>query len=51
MNILVLNQISAGGLARLPAELYRTGKDVTDPVAILLRSADLHKATIAPSNP
>jgi len=49
MNILVLNQISASGLARLPAELYRTGKDVADPVAILLRSADLHKATIAPS--
>src|SRR5262245_9414870 len=49
MNILVLNQISASGLQRLPAERYRVGKDVTDPVAILVRSADLHKATIAPS--
>jgi D-3-phosphoglycerate dehydrogenase len=49
MNILVLNQISASGLSRLPAERYRVGKDVADPVAILVRSADLHKATIAPT--
>ncbi|MCC7286968.1 MAG: 3-phosphoglycerate dehydrogenase, partial [Burkholderiaceae bacterium] len=48
-SILVLNQISPLGLSRLPAELYKTGKDVADPVAILVRSADLHKATIAPS--
>jgi D-3-phosphoglycerate dehydrogenase / 2-oxoglutarate reductase len=47
--ILVLNQISPLGLNRLPAELYKVGKDVANPVAILLRSADLHKATIAPS--
>ncbi|HVO05234.1 MAG TPA: phosphoglycerate dehydrogenase [Burkholderiaceae bacterium] len=47
--ILVLNQISPHGLQRLPAERYKVGKDVADPVAILLRSADLHKATIAPS--
>ncbi|MFO1222845.1 MAG: phosphoglycerate dehydrogenase [Burkholderiaceae bacterium] len=47
--ILVLNQISPLGLARLPAEHYKVGKDVADPVAILVRSADLHKATIAPS--
>jgi len=48
-NILVLNQIAASGLARLPKELYRVGKDVADPVAILVRSADLHKAAIASS--
>jgi len=48
-SILVLNQISPLGLARLPAERYRVGNDVADPVAILLRSADLHKAAIAPS--
>jgi len=48
-SILVLNQISPHGLQRLPAERYKVGKDVADPVAILLRSADLHKATIAPS--
>jgi D-3-phosphoglycerate dehydrogenase len=47
--ILVMNQISASGLSRLPAERYRTGKDIADPVAILLRSADLHKIAIAPS--
>ena len=47
--ILVLNQISASGLSRLPAERYRVGKDVTDPAAILVRSADLHGMTIPPS--
>ena len=47
--ILVLNQISAGGLSRLPAERYRVGKDVVDPAAILVRSADMHGLTIAPS--
>ena len=45
--ILVLNQVSAAGLSRLPAELYRVGKDVADPVAILVRSADLHGTEIA----
>jgi D-3-phosphoglycerate dehydrogenase len=48
-SILVLNQISPLGLNRLPASLYKVGKDVADPVAILLRSADLHKATIPAS--
>jgi D-3-phosphoglycerate dehydrogenase len=47
--VLVLNQISAAGLSRLPTELYRVGKDVDDPVAILVRSADLHKMPIADS--
>jgi D-3-phosphoglycerate dehydrogenase len=49
LGVLVLNQISAAGLSRLPAEHYRVGKDVADPVAILLRSADLHEMAIAPS--
>jgi len=40
--VLVLNEISAGGLSRLPAAFYRVGKDVADPAAILVRSADLH---------
>ena len=48
-NILVLNQIAASGLSRLPAEQYRVGKDVADPVAILLRSADLHKTPLPAS--
>lgn len=47
--VLVLNQISALGLSRLPAERYRVGKDVADPAAILLRSADLHGMTIPAS--
>ena len=47
--VLVLNQISASGLARLPTERYRVGKDVTDPLAILVRSADLHRTPIAAS--
>jgi D-3-phosphoglycerate dehydrogenase len=49
LGVLVLNQISAAGLSRLPAERYRVGKDVADPAAILVRSADLHAMTIAPS--
>jgi D-3-phosphoglycerate dehydrogenase len=49
LGVLVLNQISADGLARLPAERYRVGKDVNDPVAILLRSADLHGVAIPAS--
>ena len=48
-NVLVLNAISAGGLSRLPASAYRVGKDVADPDAILVRSADLHAMAIAPS--
>jgi D-3-phosphoglycerate dehydrogenase / 2-oxoglutarate reductase len=47
--IRVLNNISASGLARLPAERYLAGKDVADPVAILLRSADLHATPIPDS--
>ncbi len=49
LRILVLNQISAGGLGRLPADHYVTGKDLADPDAILLRSADLHSMVIPPS--
>ena len=49
IGILVVNQISASGLSRLPPEIYEVGKDVADPVAILVRSADLHKTAIAAS--
>ena len=49
LGILVLNQISASGLSRLPAERYRVGKDVAEPAAILLRSAELHGVVIPPS--
>jgi len=49
LNILVLNQISANGLARLPAERYTVGKDVAQPAAVLVRSADMHGIEIPSS--
>jgi D-3-phosphoglycerate dehydrogenase len=48
-SILVLNQVSANGLKQLGAERYAVGKDVVEPDAIVLRSADLHKVDIAAS--
>jgi len=47
--ILVLNQISENGLKRLPAEGYTTGKDVAEPDAVLVRSADMHGMDIPAS--
>lgn len=47
--ILVLNQISKSGLERLPAGRYVAGKDIAEPDAILVRSADLHGRDIPPS--
>lgn len=47
--VLVLNQISKAGLERLPAARYRTGKDIAQPDAILVRSADLHGLDIPAS--
>jgi D-3-phosphoglycerate dehydrogenase len=48
-NILVLNQISPNGLARLPAEQYTVGKEVSQPAAVLVRSADMHGMEIPSS--
>lgn len=48
-NVLVLNQISPLGLKKLPAELYKVGKDVVNPDAILVRSADMHGMDIPKS--
>jgi len=45
----VLNQISANGLKRLPADIYTTGKDTSDPDAVLVRSADMHGVDVAQS--
>jgi D-3-phosphoglycerate dehydrogenase len=45
----VLNEISPRGLGRLPAGRYVTGKDIADPDAILVRSADLHSVPIPAS--
>ena len=47
--ILVLNQIAAKGLERFPKERYQVGKNMDQPDAIMLRSADLHGATISGS--
>jgi D-3-phosphoglycerate dehydrogenase len=47
--ILVLNQISANGLKRLPAELYTVGKEFSKPDAVLVRSADMHAIDIPAS--
>jgi D-3-phosphoglycerate dehydrogenase / 2-oxoglutarate reductase len=47
--ILTLNQISARGLARFPADRYQIGGDVSAPDAILVRSAVLHDTAIARS--
>jgi D-3-phosphoglycerate dehydrogenase / 2-oxoglutarate reductase len=49
LRVLVLNSISASGLARLPAARYEVGQSMTEPDAIVLRSADLHGMAIAPS--
>ncbi|NRF67303.1 phosphoglycerate dehydrogenase [Aquincola sp. S2] len=49
LNILVLNQISPRGLAKLPAERYTVGEHVADPSAVLLRSADMHGMQIPAS--
>jgi len=47
--IQTLNNISALGLERLPAERYTVGAAVTAPDALLLRSADLHKQEVSAS--
>ncbi len=47
--VLVLNQISQHGLKRLPAELYEVGKDIAEPDAVLVRSADMHAIKIPSS--
>ncbi len=47
--IQVLNKVSATGLARLPPERYTVGTAITEPAAIVLRSADLHTMHIAAS--
>ena len=47
--VLILNNISAQGLKRLPAERFEHGKEVAHPDAILVRSADMHSMDIAKS--
>ncbi|MDP3620248.1 MAG: phosphoglycerate dehydrogenase [Ramlibacter sp.] len=47
--VLVLNQIAANGLARLPGEHYAVSTDMAQPDAVLVRSADMHALPIAAS--
>jgi len=47
--IQTLNNISTLGLERLPAARYVVGPELVEPDALLLRSADLHKQSIAAS--
>src|SRR5512137_3055394 len=47
--ILILNQISAHGLHRFPAERYTVGKHVEQPDAVLVRSHDMHAMAIPAS--
>jgi D-3-phosphoglycerate dehydrogenase len=43
LEVLVLNQISAGGLQRLDPRRYALVKEAADPDAVLVRSHDLHR--------
>jgi len=47
--IQTLNNISRGGLDRLPSDRYLVASDAVAPDAILLRSADMHKLDIPAS--
>ncbi len=47
--ILTLNNISPLGLERLPADNFKTGADIKDPDAVLLRSANMHEWEIPPT--
>jgi D-3-phosphoglycerate dehydrogenase / 2-oxoglutarate reductase len=47
--IQTLNNISLQGLERLPRDRYEVASEITNPDAVLVRSADMHKLDIAPS--
>jgi len=47
--ILTLNNISERGLSLLPRDTYEVSAQIGDPHAVMVRSADMHKLTIAPS--
>jgi D-3-phosphoglycerate dehydrogenase len=49
LRIQVLNNVSVSGLKRMPADRFVHAKDITEPDAILLRSADLHAVEIPAS--
>jgi D-3-phosphoglycerate dehydrogenase / 2-oxoglutarate reductase len=47
--ILTLNNVSMRGLERLPRENYEVSAEIGKPHAVLVRSADMHSMTLAPS--
>src|SRR6056297_3789924 len=47
--ILTLNNIALAGLERLPRDRYEVASEIGHPDAIMVRSADMHKATIPDS--
>jgi D-3-phosphoglycerate dehydrogenase / 2-oxoglutarate reductase len=47
--ILLVNEISPIGLSRLPEGRYVVGREVDEPDAVLVRSADIHRMVIPPS--
>ncbi len=47
-NVKLLNKISENGLSRLPADTFACGTDIENPVAYLVRSADLNSAEFDP---
>lgn len=47
--VLTLNKIAPQGLSRLPADRYHIADHLTDPDAILVRSAPLHDLEIPPT--
>ena len=47
--IKTLNAISHSGLSRFPKDDFEVGSDLTDPDALILRSANLHGVAIPPS--
>jgi len=49
IQVLILNNVSANGLKRLPAERFSCAKEVAKPDAVLLRSADMHSMDIPQS--
>jgi D-3-phosphoglycerate dehydrogenase / 2-oxoglutarate reductase len=48
-DVLLLNHISPNGLKRLPADRYTLSKDVAEPSAVLVRSADMHALDVPAS--
>ena len=47
--VLTLNNIAAEGLRRFPSERFEVAADVADPIAIILRSHNLHDMEIPDS--